>query len=417
MRTRLIVALIAVVALVVILLGVTSRRGRAAANTTQAANAAAARAIPVAAVPVAQQDMPVYLKGLGTVTAFNTVTVRSRVDGELVRVNFREGQEVKAGDLLAVIDPRPFEAQLHQTEATMSRDQAQLSDAEVNLARYQDLFRQGIIAKQQLDAQNSLVGQLRGAVGADKALVENAKLQLVYSRITAPIGGRVGLRLVDPGNIVHASDTNGMLVITQMQPIAVIFTLPEDYVPTVLKHMQQGPLQTLAYSRDDRTRIATGRLLTLNNEIDPTTGTNRFKAVFENSDRMLWPNQFVNMWLLLDVQKNALIAPAAAIQHGTQGTFVFVVKPDSTAEVRNVKVGITEGNRVSIAEGLAPGEMIVTDGQDKLQPGTKVAVQQPAARPQGNGAGQDQGNGTAPGNGGQGNGTGQGTQGTQPSRS
>ncbi len=417
MRTRLIVAVIAVIAVVLVLLSVSSRRGRAAANSTQTNNAAAARAIPVAAVPVAQQDMPVYLKGLGTVTAFNTVTVRSRVDGELVKVNFREGQEVKAGDLLAVIDPRPFEAQLHQTEATMSRDQAQLSDAEVNLARYQDLFRQGIIAKQQLDAQNSLVGQLRGAVGADKALVENAKLQLVYSRITAPIGGRVGLRLVDPGNIVHASDTNGMLVITQMQPIAVIFTLPEDYVPTVLKHMQQGPLQTLAYSRDDRTRIATGRLLTLNNEIDPTTGTNRFKAVFENSDRMLWPNQFVNMWLLLDVQKNALIAPAAAIQHGTQGTFVFVVKPDSTAEVRNVKVGITEGNRVSIAEGLAPGEMIVTDGQDKLQPGTKVAVQQPAARPQGNGAGQDQGNGTAPGNGGQGNGTGQGTRATPPSRS
>ncbi len=388
MRTRLIIAVIAVTALVLVLLGVTSRRGRAAANSIQARNAAAERAVPVAAVPVAQQDMPVYLKGLGTVTPYYMVTVHSRVDGELVKVNFREGQDVKAGDLLAVIDPRPFEVQLHQADATMARDQAQLSDAEINLARYQDLYRQGIIPKQQLDSQSALVAQLRGAVGADKAQIENAKLQLVYSRITAPISGRVGLRLVDPGNIVHANDTNGMLVITQLQPIAIIFTLPEDYVPTVLKHMKEGSLQTLAYSRDDRTRIATGRLLTLNNEIDPTTGTNRFKAVFENSDRLLWPNQFVNIWLLLDIKKNALVIPAAAIQHGTQGTFVFVVKPDNTVEVRTVKVGITEGNRVSIDEGLARGEMVVTDGQDKIQPGVKVTVQPGNGRPQGSGAAQ-----------------------------
>jgi multidrug efflux system membrane fusion protein len=386
MRTRLIVALIAVVVLVAVLLGVTSsRRGRVAANTVQARNAAQ-RAAPVAAVPVVQQDMPVYLKGLGTVTPYYMVTVHSRVDGELVKVNFSEGQDVKAGDLLAVIDPRPFEAQLHQAEATTARDQAQLNDAEINLARYQDLYRQGIIAKQQLDTQSALVGQLKGAVDADKAQVENARLQVVYSRITAPISGRVGLRLVDPGNIVHATDTNGMLVITQLQPIAIIFTLPEDYVPTVLKHMKEETLQALAYSRDDRTRIATGRLLTLNNEIDTTTGTNRFKAIFENSDRMLWPNQFVNVWLLLDVKKNVLVIPAAAIQHGNQGTFVFVVKPDNTAEVRNVKVGITEGNRVSIDEGLSRGDMVVTDGQDKIQPGAKVVVQPGNGRPQGNGA-------------------------------
>jgi multidrug efflux system membrane fusion protein len=369
--------ILGVIALAAVIGATAFRRTRVEAAQSKRADAAASqRPIPVVGAPVVSRDMPVYLRGLGTVIAFNTVTVRSRVDGELVKVNFKEGQEVRAGDLLAQIDPRPFQVQLHQAEANLAKDQAQLADAKVNLERFADLYQQGVIAKQQLDSQNALVGQLEGAVGADKAQVENAKLLLVYSRITAPIGGRVGLRMVDPGNIVHASDTTGMLVITQMHPIAVVFTLPEDYVPAILRHMRKGDLEVEAYSRDDKTKIATGKLLTLNNEIDPTTGTNKLKAVFDNPERLLWPNQFVNMRLLLDVKKNATTVPVAALQNGNQGTFVFVVKPDKTVEVRPVKVGFTEANTASIDQGLNPGELVVTDGQDKLQPNSRVEVQQ-----------------------------------------
>jgi multidrug efflux system membrane fusion protein len=262
-----------------------------------------------------------------------------------------------------------------------AKDEAQLADAKINLERFTDLYKQGVIPKQQLDSQSSLVAQLQGSVGADKAQVENAKLQLVYSRITSPISGRIGLRLVDPGNIVHASDNNGMLVITQMQPIAVVFTLPEDYVPAILQHMRKGDLQVEAYSRDDKTKIATGELLTLDNMIDPTTGTDRLKAVFQNTQRVLWPNEFVNMRLLLDTKKNATTVPVAAIQSGNQGQFVFVVKPDKTVEIRPVKVGFTEANTASIDQGLKVGELVVTDGQDKLQPNSRVDVQQQGNAP------------------------------------
>ena len=369
--------ILGVVVLAAVIGGTLFRRNRVEAAQSKKADAAASqRPIPVLGAPVVSRDMPVYLRGLGTVIAFNTVTIKSRVDGELVKVNFKEGQEVRAGDLLAQIDPRPFQVMLHQAEATQAKDEAQLADAKINLERFTDLYRQGVIPKQQMDTQSALVAQLEGAVGADKAQVENAKLQLVYSRITAPIGGRIGLRMVDPGNIVHATDTGGMLVITQMQPIAVVFTLPEDYIPAILKHMRQGGLQVEAYSRDDKTKLATGKLLTLDNTIDPTTGTNKLKAVFENPERVLWPNQFVNMRLLLDVKKNATTVPVAALQNGSQGTFVFVVKPDKTVEVRTVKVGFTEANTASIDQGLNPGELVVTDGQDKLQPGNRVDVQQ-----------------------------------------
>lgn len=371
-----------IVVLAAIIGGTAVRRSRVEAAQNKKADAAASqRPIPVVGAQVATRDMPVYLRGLGTVIAFNTVTVKSRVDGELVKVNFKEGQEVRAGDLLAQIDPRPFQVQLHQAEATQAKDQAQLADAKVNLDRFTDLYKQGVIPKQQLDSQSSLVGQLEGAVGADKAQVENAKLQLVYSRITSPISGRVGLRMVDAGNIVHASDSNGMLVITQMHPIAVVFTLPEDYVPAVLQHMRKGDLQVEAYSRDDKTKLATGKLLTLDNVIDPTTGTNKLKAVFENPERVLWPNQFVNMRLLLEVKKNATTVPVAALQTGNQGQFVFVVKPDKTVEVRPVKVGFTEANTASIDQGLVAGELVVTDGQDKLQPNSRVDVQQQGNAP------------------------------------
>ena len=348
--------ILGVIVLAAVIGGTVFRRSRVEAAQNKKADAAATqRPIPVVAAPVTTRDMPVYLRGLGTVIAFNTVTVKSRVDGELVKVNFREGQEVRTGELLALIDPRPFEVQLHQAQAMQAKDEAQLADAKINLDRYTDLYKQGVIPKQQLDTKSSLVAQLEGAVGSDKAQVENAKLQLVYSRITSPITGRIGLRLVDPGNIVHANDSNGMLVITQMQPIAVVFTLPEDYVPSILQHMRKGDLQVEAYSRDDKTKIATGKLLTIDNVIDPSTGTNKLKAVFENTERLLWPNQFVNMRLLLDIKKNATTVPVAALQNGNQGQFVFVVRPDKTVEVRPIKVGFTEANTASIDQGLKPG--------------------------------------------------------------
>ena len=336
---------------------------------------AANRGVPVLAEAVTQRDVPVYLRGLGSVLAFNTVTLRTRVDGQITKINFTEGQEVNQGQLLVQIDPRPYEVQLHTAEANLAKDEATLADAKLNLSRYTDLYKQGVISQQQYNTQQSLVGQLAGSISADHAAIENAKLQLVYAHITAPISGRIGLRLVDIGNIVHAGDQNGLLVITQLHPIAVLFTLPEDYIPQVLQHMRKGPLDVEAYSRDDRNKLAAGKLLTLNNEIDPTTGTNKYKAVFQNEDRVLWPNQFVNIRLLLETRKNATTVPLAAIQRGNQGTFAYVVKSDNTVEPRQVKVDVTEGNLASIASGLNPGEVVVTDGQDKLQPGAKVEVQ------------------------------------------
>lgn len=357
--------------------------GRDAANMT----------IPVAVAQVNTRDFPIYLRGLGTVTPYNMVTVKTRVDGEIVKVNFREGQEVKQGELLAQIDPRPFEVQLHQAQGTEARDEAQLNDAKVNLERFQALYNEKVIAKQQVDTQAALVGQVAGAIQSDKAQVENARLQLTYSRVTAPISGRIGLRAVDPGNIVHAADPNGLAVITQIQPIAVIFTLPEDVLQQVLRQFRAGALQADAYSRDDSTKIAAGKLLTINNLIDPTTGTDRLKAVFDNTDRQLWPNQFVNIHLLVDVKKNAVVAPVAAIQHSNQGTFAYVVKPDKTVEMRQVKVGTTEGNLVAVDSGLQAGEVVVTDGQDKLQPNSKVEIRQTGgAGPNGGQRGQNASN-------------------------
>ena len=373
-RARIVIILGCVLLIVI---GATAVRytKKPAQNSKGAAPNAAGRGVPVLAEAVATRDVPVYLRGLGSVSAFNTVTVKARVDGQITKINFREGQEVKQGDLLVEIDSRPYVAQLHTAEANLAKDEATLTDAKLNLARYTELWKAGVISQQQYNTQQSLVGQIQGSIGADQAAIENAKLQLVYARITSPIGGRIGLRLVDVGNIVHASDQNGLVVITQLQPIAVLFTLPEDYIPQVLQHMRKAPLDVDAYSRDDRTKLASGKLLTLNNEIDATTGTNKYKAVFQNEDRVLWPNQFVNIRLLLETRQNAITVPAAAIQRGNQGTFTYVVKPDNTVEPRVVKVGTTEGNLASIESGLQPGEMVVTDGQDKLQPGAKVEVQ------------------------------------------
>lgn len=330
------------------------------------------QAMPVAVAKVETRDLPVYLSGLGSVQAFYTVLMKTRVDGQLVAVNFREGQEVKKGDLLVVVDPRPFEVAVAQAEANLAKDQASLKDAQVNLERFKTLYQSGVISKQQLDTQDSLVGQLQGALGSDQAAVANAKLNLTYTRITAPVSGRVGLRLVDPGNIVHAADPNGLLLLTQMHPIAVIFTLPEDQLATVAQHMRGGALAVDAYSRDDQTKLASGKLLTIDNQIDVTTGTAKLKAVFDNQEQALWPNQFVNCRLLLEVKKKSTVVPAAAIQRGPQGTYVFTVKPDKTAEMRPVTVALMQGNFAGISSGLTPGETVVTDGQDKLQPGTHV---------------------------------------------
>jgi len=347
--------------------------------------------IPVGVATAEVRDLPVYINGLGSVEAFNTVVVKSRIDGQLLEVHFKEGQEVEKGDLLATIDPRPYQVALSQAEATLFKDKSALADAQLNAERFEGLFKQGIIPQQQYDTQKSLVGQLEGSVRSDQANIDNVKLNLVYTRITAPISGRVGLRQVDVGNMVHASDANGLLVITQLHPIAVIFNLPEDNLASVSQHMRKGTLDAEAYSRDDQTKLATGKLTTIDNQIDLTTGTGKLKAVFQNTERALWPNQFVNVHLLLEVRKNSTVVPAAAVQRGPQGTYVFVVKPDSTADMRKVTLGMSVGSLSAITDGIQAGDKVVTDGQDKLQPGSKVEVrnsngQPPAQQQPGQGA-------------------------------
>jgi multidrug efflux system membrane fusion protein len=333
------------------------------------------RPIPVSVAPAQVKDVPVYLEGLGNVQAYYTVTIHSRVDGQLMQVNFREGQQVHKGNELALIDPRPYEVQLAQAEATKFKDQANLENAQRDLQRYADLYKQGVIAQQQYQTQQSVVAQNEGLVRADDAAINNAKLNLVYCHIKSPIDGKVGLRLVDPGNMVHASDQNGLLVITQLQPIAVIFTLPEDNLRMVAQHMKGKPLEVQAWSRDDTQQIADGRLETIDNQIDPNTGTFRLKAVFDNRDNALYPNQFVNARLQVYTRQHAITVPAAAIQRGQQGDYVYVVKQDRTAESRPVKVALTEGTVVVLDSGVQPGEQVITDGQERLQPGNKVEPQ------------------------------------------
>ncbi len=367
-----------------------------AANKSKGGPSAGNFVVPVVVATAQRGDLPVYFNGLGTVTAFNTVTVRSRVDGQLISVAFKEGQFVHEGDVLAQIDPRPFQVLLEQAQGQLAKDQAQRKDAEVNLERYGLLFKEGVIPKQQLDTQAALVGQVDGAIASDQSQIDNAKLQLTYSRITAPISGRIGLRLVDVGNIVHATDANGLLVITQLQPISVIFSLPQDQLPDVNSKLRSGvQLPVEAYDRDDTAKIATGKLLTIDNQIDLTTGTYKLKSMFANADNSLFPNQFVNVHLLVDTRHNLIIVPTPAIQRGPQGTYVYAVGNDNKVKIRTVAIALTAGNSVGLSTGLNPGDVVVIDGQDKLQDDSKVAPTHGGGNPGSGRAGAAQSSGQA----------------------
>jgi len=338
--------------------------------------------VPVVAAKSRKGDIGVYFTGLGAVTPIYTVTVKTVVDGQLMSVKYKEGDLVKKGDLLAEIDPRPFEVQLTQAQGQLIKDQAILANARIDLARYKTLSAQQAIPEQQYVTQQATVTQDEGIVKTDQGLIDSANLNITYSHITAPITGRIGLRLVDPGNIVHATDTTGLLVITQLQPISVIFTIAEDQLPIVVKKMNAGQQLTVdAYSRDMTTKIASGTLTTLDNQIDPTTGTLRLRATFDNKDNSLFPNQFVNARLLVQEKHGVTLVPTAAIQRNSQATYVYVVKPDSTVTVRQVTIGTTEGNDSEITAGLTPGEVVVMTGVDKLQEGTKVNAQLPSTKP------------------------------------
>ena len=333
------------------------------------------RPIPVRTAEVQQRDMPVFISGLGTVTAFKTVTLRSRVDGELIKVAFNEGQMVQEGDLLAEIDPRLFKAQLQQAEGALARDEATLQLARLTLARGYDLLKKNSIAQQQVDEEAAQVQTMEGTVQTDQALVATARLQLTYCRIVAPISGRIGLRLVDQGNIVHANDLTGMAVITQLQPIALVFPISQDDIPRVQKQMNAGKSLTVyAFDRNQKNQLAVGKLAAIDNQVDTTTGTVRLKATFDNEDGMLYPNQFVNARLLVDTNHDAVIVPSAAVQRGPAAAYVYVVQPDEKVKLRNVQVGLTEGADTAITSGLAPGDTVVTDGIDKLKDDALVAT-------------------------------------------
>jgi membrane fusion protein, multidrug efflux system len=421
-----------IVALVILLVvGAAVWKIRSNTQETNQANARMAaagdRPIPVQVVAVQKRTMPIYLTALGTVTAYNTVTIKSRVDGQLISVPVREGQAVKQGQLLAEIDPAPYQAAVAQAEGQLVKDQANAANAQAEASRYTALYQAGVVSKENQQAQISTAGQAEGSIAADKASIQAAKVNLAYTKITSPINGVVGLRQVDPGNIVHAADTNGLLVVTQLQPIAVIFTLPEDQLPDVLKLTQGGnQLSVEAFDRSGSTHLATGRVLTVDNQIDTTTGTVKVKAVFDNKDGALFPNQFVNVRLILQQRPNALVIPATALQTGTQGNYVFLVKegmppggsgaqgggarhqgagapaagsaPAANAgpnpgqggsgqsqqpyyvAVAPVKVDLTEGAQVILQSGLNQGDQVVVDGQEKLKDGSRVIPRQAPAR-------------------------------------
>ena len=339
--------------------------------------------VPVGVATVQKSDMPVTLTGLGTVTPLATVTVKTQLNGYLTQVAFQEGQMVKKGDFLAQIDPRPYQVALEQAEGQLAKDQALLKNAQLDLVRYNTLVAQNSVATQTRDTQVSLVAQDQAAIKTDQAQVDAQKLNLVYAHIVSPVTGRVGLRQVDAGNYVQTSDPNGIVVVTQLQPISVIFTLPEDNLPAVVKQLHKGAtLAATAYDRTGTTELGKGHLETVDNQIDTTTGTVKLRAIFDNEQEILFPNQFVNVGLLVDTLHDTDIVPSAAIQHGAPGAFVYVVKPDQTAAVQQVKLGPGDGQHIAVLDGLQPGEKVVVDGSDRLREGAKVTLAA-AANPQG----------------------------------
>jgi multidrug efflux system membrane fusion protein len=375
---------------VVILLAIAGIAGFAVYRAGQPAPAPAAGAggrgrgrgaggpTPVSVAKPHKSNVPVYLNGLGNVIAFYIVTVKSRVDGQLMKIHFKEGETVKEGQLLAEIDPRPFEVQLQQAQGVLARDTALLTNARLDLTRYTTLLAQDAVPRQVLDTQRATVAQLEGNIKTDEANVNNARLQLTYANVVAPISGTVGIRLVDPGNIVRAGDPGGLVVITQLQPISAFFTIPEDALPQVMSRIRQGVRLTVdAFNRDNSKKLATGYLLTVDNQIDTTTGTSRLKAVFENKDHMLFPNQFVNMRLLVDVERDQIVIPTQAVQRGQQGPFVYVVGADSKVSIRQVEPGAVDGESTVIKKGIDLDDSVVTDGIDRLQNGSVVRVRRP----------------------------------------
>ena len=330
--------------------------------------------VPVVAGTVNSSDVPIYLQGVGTVIAYNTVIVRSQIQGQITKINFSEGQAVKTGDLLAVIDPRPYQAQLDQANANRTRDEAQLTNAEANLKRYTTLGNQGWATPQLVETQTAQVAQLNAAIKADEAAIEWAQTQLSYTQLTSPIDGVTGIRQIDIGNIIHPTDPNGLVVVTQLEPISVIFTLPETALPQVQQQLANGALKVEAYSQDNTMKLDEGSLDFIDNEIVQTTGSVRFRANFPNKEHKLWPGELVNAWLLLDTRHDGLTVPAPAVQQGPQGPYVYVINADSTVAVRPVKVAQVSGGQALIDSGLSAGEQVVVDGQYKLQPGVHVTI-------------------------------------------
>jgi membrane fusion protein, multidrug efflux system len=378
MRRKRWIAVAIAIAVLAVIAGTWAVRARGSKQPGGPGAGQAPRAVPVTVAPTSRRDVPIYLEGLGNVTAYRTVTVRTQVDGRLDAVLFQEGQAVRKGQVLAQIDARPFLAQLHQAEGALARDEAQLRNAQLNVARDRDLVAQKLIPQQQLDADIAAAGQLEGAVRMDHASIETARLNVDYARIVSPLDGVAGIRLIDAGNVVHPGDPNGLVVVAQMDPIAVLFTLPQDQLAAVSEKMARGPLAVEAYSRDGSTLLGTGELSALDNQINQATATVRLKAILPNPRRVLWPNQFVNARMRLETRKGALAIPATAVQRGPTGSFVYVVGGDDTVAPRPVTIETTQGDLSLVASGLAEGERIVVEGQNQLRPGTKVV-----ARPQG----------------------------------